>query len=262
MSARFLFPGRPALPTGWVAVWRRNFFVWRKQALPAVLGNLADPMIYMFGLGYGLGGLLPSLEGQPYVAFLAAGVICASTMNAASFEALYSAFARMREQRTWEAILNTPLGLADVLLGEMVWAASKAFLSGAAILLVIALMGLARDALALWALPTIFLTGLAFAALGLVFTTLASSYGFFMYYFTLFITPMTLISGVFFPDDQLPVWLATLGAWLPLAHGVALTRPLLHGDLPPDILAHIAALLLITLVAWRVALTLARRRLM
>ncbi|MDR3159848.1 MAG: ABC transporter permease [Zoogloeaceae bacterium] len=249
------------LPMNWTAVWQRNFFVWRKTALPALLGNLADPMIYMLGLGYGLGGLLPSLEGQTYVAFLSAGIICASTMNAASFEALYSAFARMREQKTWEAILNTPLGLADILLGELIWAASKALLSGAAILLVIALMGLTRDWLALWVLPTVFLTGLAFAALGLIFTTLAASYGFFMYYFTLFITPMTLISGVFFPVDQLPGWLAALGAWLPLAHGVALARPLLRGNVPPDALVHIAALIAVTLIAWRVALLLAHRRL-
>ncbi|MDR0673873.1 MAG: ABC transporter permease [Zoogloeaceae bacterium] len=245
----------------WVAVWQRNFFVWRKMALPALLGNLADPMIYMFGLGYGLGGLLPSLEGQPYVVFLSAGVICASTMNAASFESLYSAFARMHEQKTWEAILNTPLGLADILLGELVWAASKALLSGAAILLVIALMGLTRDSLALWVLPVIFLMGLAFAALGLVFTTLASSYGFFMYYFTLFVTPMTLISGVFFPVDQLPGWLSSLGAWLPLAHGVALARPLLQGHVPPDPLIHVAALIATAFIAWRLALALARRRL-
>ncbi|MDR1351504.1 MAG: ABC transporter permease [Zoogloeaceae bacterium] len=262
MSARLSFSGWPALPMAWVAVWQRNFFVWRKTALPALLGNLADPMIYMFGLGYGLGGLLPSLEGQPYVAFLAAGIICASTMNAASFEALYSAFARMHEQKTWEAILNTPLGLADVLLGELAWAASKALLSGAAILLIIALMGLTKAWLALWVLPVVFLTGLAFAALGLIFTVMASSYGFFMYYFTLFITPMTLISGVFFPVDQLPGWLAALGAGLPLAHGVALVRPLLHGNVPPNAFAHIAALLAITALAWGVALTLARRRLM
>lgn len=245
----------------WIAVWQRNFFVWRKTALPALLGNLADPMIYMFGLGYGLGGLLPSLEGQPYVAFLSAGVICASTMNAASFEALYSAFARMHEQKTWEAILNTPLGLADILLGELIWAASKALLSGAAILLVIALMGLTKSSLALWVLPVVFLMGLAFAALGLIFTALASSYGFFMYYFTLFITPMTLISGVFFPADQLPDWLAALGAWLPLAHGVALARSLLHGNVPANAFAHVAALIAITIIAWRIALMLAHRRL-
>ncbi|MDR1888642.1 MAG: ABC transporter permease [Zoogloeaceae bacterium] len=247
---------------GWLPVWRRNFLVWKKMALPSLLGNLADPMIYMFGLGYGLGALLPSLDGQPYVAFLSAGIICASTMNAASFESLYSAFARMQEQRTWEAIFNTPLGLSDVLAGELFWAATKALFSGASILLVVSCMGLAHGPLALLVLPVILLTGLAFAALGLICTMLAPSYDFFMYYFTLFITPMTLISGVFFPTEQLPGWLATAGAWLPLAQGVALARPLMAGQWPTEALTHIAALLAVAFIAWNIVLILARRRLM
>ncbi|MGB8249672.1 MAG: nodulation protein NodJ, partial [Azonexus sp.] len=138
---------------GWFPVWRRNFLVWQKLALPSILGNLADPLIYMLGLGYGLGKMLPTIDGQPYVAFLAAGTVCASTMNAATFEALYSAFSRMHVQKTWDAILNTPLGLADVVAGELFWAATKSLFSGAAILIVIAALGLTSGPLALWALP-------------------------------------------------------------------------------------------------------------
>ena len=246
----------------WFPVWRRNFLVWRKLALPSVLGNLADPLIYMLGLGYGLGALMPEIDGRPYVAFLAAGTVCASTMNAATFESLYSAFSRMHVQKTWDAILNTPLGLADVVAGELFWATTKSLFSGAAILLVVAALGLAKGPLALWALPAIVLTGLAFAALGLIWNALAPSYDFFMYYFTLFITPMTLISGVFFPTDQLPGWLATIGHWLPLAQGVALVRPLLAGEVPPTVLIHVMALLATAGVAFAIALALTRRRLL
>ena len=196
---------------GWLPVWRRNFLVWKKLALPSILGNLADPLIYMLGLGYGLGQMLPNIDGQSYVAFLAAGTVCASTMNAATFESLYSAFSRMHVQKTWDAILNT---------------------------------------------------GLAFAALGLIWNALAPSYDFFMYYFTLFITPMTLISGVFFPTDQLPGWLAATGGWLPLAQGVQLVRPLLAGQIPADALTHITALVAMTAAAFTVALHLTRRRLL
>ena len=128
-----------------IAVWRRNFLVWKKLAIPSVLGNLADPMIYLFGLGYGLGSLLPAslpqLGGVSYIAYFAAGTVCASTMHAASFEALYSAFSRMHVQRTWEAILNAPVTLDDIVLGELLWGATKAVLSGVAILLVIAAFG-------------------------------------------------------------------------------------------------------------------------
>ena len=251
-----------ANPLGFLPVWRRNFLVWKKLALPSILGNLADPMIYMLGLGYGLGAMLPSIDGRPYIAFLAAGTVCASTMNAATFEALYSAFSRMHVQKTWDAILNTPLGLADVVAGELFWAATKSLFSGAAILVVITAMGLTNGPLMLWALPAIVLTGLAFAALGLIWNALAPSYDFFMYYFTLFITPMTLISGVFFPTEQLPGWLALIGGWLPLAQGVALVRPLLAGQVPPDALIHIMALLGTAAVAFAIALRLTRRRLL
>jgi lipooligosaccharide transport system permease protein len=255
----------PQLSLRAFAVWRRNFLVWRKLAIPSVLGNLADPMIYMFGLGYGLGSLLPAALpafGGSYIAFLAAGTVAASTMNAASFEALYSGFSRMHVQKTWEAILNAPVSLDDVVIGELLWAAAKATLSGAAILAVIAALGFVASPLALWALPAIFLTGLAFAALGLIVTALAPSYDFFMYYFTLFITPMTLLSGVFFPIAQLPPAMQAVATALPLTHAVELIRPLVFGQMPTAPLLNVAVLAAITLVAGWIALGLTRRRLL
>ena len=249
-----------------IAVWRRNFLVWKKLALPSVLGNLADPMIYLFGLGYGLGSLLPAsmpqLGGVPYIAFFAAGTVCASTMHAASFKTLYSGFSRMHVQRTWESILNAPVAMDDVVFGELLWAAAKATLSGVAILFVIAVLGFVDSPLALWAIPVIFLTALAFSALGLIITALAPSFDFFMYYFTLFITPMALLSGVFFPTDQLPAMVRLVADWLPLTHTVELVRPLLFGRMPDDIVLHLGVLLLTTVVGGWVALVLTRRRLL
>jgi lipooligosaccharide transport system permease protein len=183
-------------------------------------------------------------------------------MNAASFEALYSAFSRMQMQQTWEAIMNAPVSLDDVVLAELVWAAAKATLSGVAILIVVTAMGLTSLPLALWAIPAIFLTGLAFAALGLIVTALAPSYDFFMYYFTLFITPMTLLSGVFFPLEQLPVGVQVAAQALPLTHAVAIIRPLLFGQLPASPAIHIAVLAAITITAFWLALGLTRRRLL
>ena len=252
----------PSLSYRAFAVWRRNFLVWRKLAIPSLLGNLADPMIYLFGLGYGLGGLLPEVQGVSYIAFLAAGTVCASTMNAASFEALYSGFSRMSVQRTWEAIMNAPVSLDDVLAGECLWAAAKGSLSGAAILLVIALLGFVTSPLALLALPAIFLTGLCFAALGLIITALAPSYDFFMYYFTLFITPMTLLCGVFFPVEQLPSIVQSISAWLPLSLSVQLIRPLVFGEMPANPFFSAGGLLIITVLAFSTALVLTRRRLL
>ena len=256
----------PRLSLRAIAVWRRNFLVWRKLAIPSVLGNLADPMIYLFGLGYGLGSLLPArldqFGGVPYIAFLAAGTVCASTMNAASFEALYSAFSRMHVQKTWDAILNTPVELDDVILGELLWAASKATLSGLAILVVIAALGFVASPLALLAIPVIFLTGLAFAGLGLIVTALAPSYDFFMYYFTLFVTPMVLACGDFYPVEQLPAAMQGVAGVLPLSHAVRLVRPLLLGEMPGSPLLHLTALLLTAMASFWLALALSRRRLL
>jgi len=259
----FASPWRaPRLSLRFVPVWRRNFLVWRKLALPSVLGNLADPLIYLFGLGFGIGMLVPEVAGVPYITFLAAGMVCYSTMNSASFEVLYSGFSRMHVQKTWEAIMNTPIDLDDVVFAELVWAASKALLSGTAILLVVVLFGLVDTRYALWVLPLVFLIGLTFAALGLIVTALAPSYDFFMYYFTLFVTPMTLLSGVFFPIEQLPPALRAVTDLLPLTHAVQLARPLLMGQVPAAVPSHLAVLAGYGMAAFWLALALTRRRLL
>jgi lipooligosaccharide transport system permease protein len=251
----------PQLSLRFLPIWRRNYMVWKKMAGPSILGHLADPVIYMLGLGYGLGGMLPEISGMSYIAFLSAGTVCYSTMNSASFEALYSGFARMHEQRTWEAILNTPITLDDIVLSEIAWAASKSVLSGIAVLLVIWILGLAHSPLSLWIIPLSLLVGLCFASMGLIVTALAPGYEFFMYYFTLVITPMTLLCGVFFPVDQLPAMLQAVSAILPLTHAVDLARPLLNNAIPVNFMADIAVLTGYALLGFYVSLVLFRKRL-
>jgi len=252
----------PQLSLRWLHVWRRNFLVWRKLTIPSILGNLADPLLYMVGFGYGLGALMPQMNGTTYIAFIAAGTVCSSTMMTASFEAMYSGFSRMHVQRTWDAILNAPLTLDDVVIAEIVWAASKAMLSGVTVLLVAALLGLVHSALALWIVPLALLAGITFAALGLIMTALSPSYDFFVYYFTLAITPMMLLCGVFFPLDRLPQELQVVAGFLPLTHAVAIARPLMDGALAPDLFIHIAVLLVYALAGAYLALGLTRGRLL
>lgn len=260
MQARHFGP--PLVSARFVQVWRRNFMVWRKLAVPSMLGNLADPMLYMLALGYGLGALLPNVDGMPYITFLAAGTVCYSTMNSATFEALYSGFSRMHVQRTWDAILNAPVGLDDIVLAEVLWAASKSFLSGVAILTIIWLLGLSHSLLTLWIVPLTLLIGFTFGALGLVMTALSPSYDFFLYYFTLVITPMVLLCGVFFPVSQLPPLLQEVAAVLPLSHAIHLARPLVNARVPEDALLHVGILALYAAAGLYLALVLARRRLL
>ena len=244
----------------WIAVWRRNFLVWRKLFIASVLTNLADPLILLFGLGYGLGALLPSVEGMSYMAFFAAGTLCSATMFTASFESMFSGFSRMHGQKTWDAILYAPLTIDDVVAGEIIWAASKAWLSGATILAVVAVFGLAASPLVVLTLPVAFLVGLAFASVGMIMTVLAKNWDFFSFYMTLIMTPMTMVSGVFFPAEQLPKPVLAVAQVLPLYHGVELVRPLVAGKMPGNVALHIAVLLVYAAAGYAITITFARRR--
>ncbi len=253
----------PTLSLRFIPVWRRNYLVWKKLAIPAILGNLADPMLYMLGLGYGLGSLMPSVAGVPYIAFLAAGTVCYSTMNSATFEVLYSGFSRMHVQKTWDAILNTPLTLDDVVLGELVWASTKSLLSGIAILVIIwALQLQASFWLSLWIIPVVVLIGFCFSGMGLVMNAVSPSYDFFLYYFTLVITPMVLLCGVFFPVSQMPAILQNIAAFLPLTHAINLVRPLMLGHIPTQAWLHVMVLIAYGAAGFYIALGLTRKRLL
>jgi len=252
----------PQLSTRWIPVWRRNLLVWRKLAIASVLGNIADPLLYMIALGFGIGAFVPQVNGMPYIAFIGTGMVCQSAMFTSAFEGMYSAFSRMHIQRTWEAIINAPVSLDDVMVAEWIWAASKSVISTTAILAVILALGYGHSWLSIWVIPLGFVVGLCFGALGLVMTSLAPGYDFFTYFFTLVLTPMLLLSGVFFPVAQMPAALQAVSAFLPLSHAIDIARPLLDGRLPSNIALHLAVLLAYSVVAFYVALVLTRRRLL
>ncbi len=251
---------RAAIARRWFAVWRRNARVWHKLAGPALLGNIGEPLLYLLALGYGLGALVGQVEGMDYLAFLASGFVCASVMNTASFEGIYSAYTRMAVQDTWTAMLHTPLDVNDILLGETLWAASKATLSALFILIVAALLGAVDGWMALAVLPVALLTGTTFAAMALVVTAVSRSYDFFLYYFTLLLTPMLLFGGVFFPLQGMPSWLQQAAQLLPLTHAISLVRPLMSGVWPQHSGWHLAVLLGYAVLALWLAGRLIQRR--
>ena len=245
-------------------VFMRNFLVWRKLAIPSLVGNIAEPLIWLVAFGYGMGALVGSVNfngtAVPYLLFLASGSICMSAMNAASFEALYSAFSRMHVQKTWDGIMNAPVSLDNVVLAEMLWAAFKSLFTTTAIMLVMLALNISTSTHLLLAWPVLLLTGITFSCLALVFNALAKGYDFFTYYFTLFLTPMMFLSGVFFPLDQLPDWVHWLAAWLPLTQVVELVRPLFLDHWPAHPWRHLGVLALYAGVSFQIALVLTRRR--
>ena len=245
-------------------VFLRNFLVWRKLIIPSLIANIAEPLMWLVAFGYGLGALVGevSLDGQqvPYIIFLASGSVCMSAMNAATFEALYSAFSRMHVQKTWDGIMNAPVRLDDVLLAEMLWAAFKALFTATAILCVMLALGIVQSWKVLLAWPILLVVGITFSCLALIFNALAKGYDFFTYYFTLFLTPMMFLSGVFFPLDNLPEALRWLAMALPLTQAVALVRPLFMDQWPSNALLHLGILAAYASVAWVIALHLTRKR--
>jgi lipooligosaccharide transport system permease protein len=252
----------PILSRRSLAVWSRNLLVWRKLALPALVANFGDPLLYLLGIGWGLGSLVGETGGLPYLTFFASGLVASSAMNTATFEALYSAYTRMAVQRTWEGMIAAPMLIDDVVAGEALWAGTKSVMHGAIILVVACLIGALSPIGALVSLPLLLLVGLAFGSLALVVTMISPSYEFFTYYFTLVVTPMFLFSGVFFPIETLPAAAQAVAVALPLHHAVALLRPILVGAEPTGVLLHVGVLLTYTAVAFTTATLLARRRLL
>ena len=212
-------------------VWYRDFKVWTTFYKASLIGNLGEPLLYLLAMGWGLGRMVGTVDGVPYIAFLAPGLVCSAAMYSATFECTFGAFTRMTRQRTYDAILATPVSLDDVVAGEILWGATKSLFSGAAMLMVMSLFGLVRSPWAALALPLAFAIGLLFSALSMIITAKAPSYDFFSYYFTLIIAPMFLFSGIFFPITNLPTWAQTVAWFLPLTHGVSVSRALFAGDI-------------------------------
>ena len=258
----------PQLSLRFWPVFLRNLLVWRKLAIPSLVGNIAEPLMWLVAFGYGMGALvgqvtLPGPTGNvqvPYILFLASGSICMSAMQAASFEALYSAFSRMHVQKTWDGIMNAPVTLDDIVLAEMLWAAFKALFTVTAILGVMLALGISYSPKLLVAWPVLLGVGITFSCLALIFNALAKGYDFFTYYFTLFLTPMMFLSGIFFPLEQLPVVVRTISQWLPLTNAVELVRPLFMDQWPTHALRHVAVLVAYAVGGFWLALALTRKR--
>lgn len=255
------------MPYNWptwraVRFWQRNLDVFRKYSLPSLVGpSIGEPLLYLLGLGFGLGKLVGTVEGQRYVEFVAPGMVMSSTMFAAAYECTYGAYVRMIHQKTYEAIITTPLSLEDVVAGDVLWGASKGIFNGTVMLLVVSLFGLAPSRWTLAVPLVISLLALLFACLSLMVAALARSFEFFNYYLTLVVTPMFLFCGVFFPLGSLPTWAQELARFLPLTYAVQAARALMQGTPSAGTLLPLLWLIPPTITAFLLAAHLIRRRL-
>jgi lipooligosaccharide transport system permease protein len=242
-------------------VWRRDVRVFSKIWKGALLPNFFDPLFYLVAMGFGLGTYLARVEGIPYEQFIAPGLVASAVMWAASFEVTWNVYIKMEENRLYDAVLSTPVEVQDLVAGEVAWAATRALIYGTSFLVIVSLFGLVESP---WAIATpVFLAigGACFAMIGMTFTSLVGRIDLYSYYYTLFITPLFLFSGIFYPLDDLPQWVTVVAWFTPLYHLVEITRGLV---LEPDlaaVLGNAAWLLALTVALFAVPVRAMRRRL-
>lgn len=255
----------PPLSKRFLHVWQRNFTVYRKTWKISFIPPLLEPLFYLLAFGVGLSALVGDVEFQgarvSYVAFIAPALIAVTIMYNAFFETTYASFVRMYYQKTFDAMLATPLTLNEIIFGEILWGATKSLIAATIMLAVISLFGLVRYPQGLLLIPLALLGGMAFGAIGMFFTGIVPNIDVFNLPIFLFITPMFLFSGTFFPTDTLPLWAQGIATLLPLTHLVILARFLCFGVFKGELLWSLAYLLVFALVWLPLALAKMNKRL-
>jgi lipooligosaccharide transport system permease protein len=248
-----------------VRVWQRNWDVYLKTWKINFLPPLLEPIFYLVAFGAGLGYLVGQIPFRDhlitYTAFIAPGILAINVMQNAFFETTYASYVRMYFQKTFDAIMATPLTVEEIILGEIFWGASRSLMATGLMMVILSFFGLLAYPGSLGILPVAFLGGLVFGSIGMCFTALVPNIEAFNLPVFLFITPMFLFSGTFFPLDRLPLW-AKILAWIfPLTHVVELTRAMALNILSPENLWNLLYLSIFCLIALPLSLRLMVRRL-
>jgi lipooligosaccharide transport system permease protein len=259
------FPPIRHISRRFLRVWNRNLVVYRKIWLVNFLVPLFEPLLYLAAFGVGLSAFIGQVpyNGRQlsYIYYITPALLAITTMYNAFFENTFSSFVRMYFQKTFDAMMATPLSLEDIITGEIVWGATKSVIATAIMLVVVSIFGLVHYPDALLILPISFLGGMAFGTAGMVFTGLIPTIDMFNLPIFLFITPMFLFGGTFFPTNALPGWAQSISSALPLTHLVNLCRAACLGELTPHSIWSVVYLCVFFAVLFPVALMTMRRRL-
>ena len=240
-------------------VLQRHWTVYTKLYKSSFALNFIEPVLYLVAMGMGLGVFVQDINGQPYIKFIGPGIIASSSMFAAVYECTYGTYIRMTFQKTFDAILATPVNIDDLIAAELAWAAVKSVIYGLTIMLVVALFGLVDSPLLLLAVPFIFLCGFIFAEVSMITTALVPGIDSFSYFYTLFMTPLFLFSGIFFPVETLPRAVAGIAWFTPLYHLVNICRAFAAGH-AGDVIGSIAWIVVVATALAPVPFRLMRRR--
>ena len=211
-----------------VKVWKRNLVTFQKIWKINFITPLLEPLLFVLAFGLGFAGLVANVRyggaELSYTAFLAPALIATAVMNNAFFETTYASFVRMYYQKTFDGMLATPLSIEEIIIAEIVWSASKAAAAAGIMLGVLSAFDYVQYPSGLLIIPLAFLGGIAFGAIGLFFTGVIPTIEMFNLPIFLFVTPMFLFSGTFFPISNLPLWAKPMALAFPLYHLVELAR--------------------------------------
>lgn len=229
-------------------VIRRNLLVvWRAWRF-SFFASVLTPVMFLSAMGFGLGSMVEegrSFGGASFVDFFATGMLAASCMQAGVFNATYPIMSKMTWQRNYEAILATPLAVKDIYFGELMSISLSLTQMASAFFLVMALFGVFSSPLAIVAIPVAVLTGVGCASLVMALTATLVTDEAYTWLFRFVVTPLFLLSGTFFPIDQLPLWGKVIASLTPLYHGVELIRQVTIYDLEVSAVWHLSYLVVL-----------------
>jgi lipooligosaccharide transport system permease protein len=214
---------------GYQKVWSRNFFYFQKTWLVTAFWTVLEPLMYLATFGYGVGALVTTQKGVPYLDFFFAGLLCSTAVLVSYFETTYANYTKLNHQKLYSSWLMTPLTSQDIILGEILWGGTKGIIGSIGVLIVSSFFGLVKTWLFIPALIVIALLAFIFSCVGMIFTSYAKNYDSFIFSTSGLLIPMTLISGTYFPIDSMHVLLKFVAYILPLAHAVDIVRGLLLG---------------------------------
>jgi lipooligosaccharide transport system permease protein len=243
-------------------VWRRNWDVFFKTYQVNFLPPFIEPVLYLVAIGFGLGLFVGEINGIPYVQYIAPALLAISMMNSAFYECTYSSYVRMYYQKTFDAMITTPLSIDDVITGELLWGATRSLIYSSVMLLILIVFRVVSLPSSLLVIPFSFFAGLLFACIAMCFTAITPGIDALNYPSFLFITPMFLFSGTFFPLSILPGIVQVLAlVFLPLTQLVIVTRSLTLVMISPYFFYSLVWIAVVTVLFFVISLWLMRRRL-
>lgn len=252
----------PKFDDGALKVWQRNFLYFKKTWLVSLFWIVLEPVIYLGAIGFGLGAFVNNMGGMSYIEFFFPALLCTTAMLVSFFEGTYGNYTKLTHQRTYATIMLTRVGPEEIVAGELLWAASKGFFGVLGVTVVAIFFGLIDTPKILLALPVLFLLSCLFSCIGMIFTSIARNYDSFIYSTSGLIVPMSLLSGTYFPLEQLPTTLRYISYLFPLTHAVGAVRGILHHGNPLWISVHILVLLLATWICMNISFVRIRHKLL